>query len=129
MQDISNHVKIRSIHGVTGQVNKKTQPSTVQPHDFEQTLQTKINQNSTIQFSKHALSRVTSREVDLSEAYLERLNHGADLARNKGLKNSLIIIDQVAFIVNLNDNKVITALQEEGLKDNVFTNIDGAVIV
>lgn len=129
MQDISSQVKIRSIQGVTNQVSKQSTQNAPHTQAFEQTLQAKINANSNIQFSKHALSRVMTREVDLSVDYIERLNHGAELARNKGLKSSLILIDKVAFVVNLHDNKVITAIQEEGLKNNVFTNIDGAVIV
>lgn len=129
MHDISNQVKIRSIQSVAHQVTKKSQQTSQHGLEFEQTLQAKISQNSTIQFSKHALARVATREVDLSIENIERLNYGADLARSKGLKSSLILIDDIAFVVNLSDNKVITALQEEGLKNNVFTNIDGAVIV
>lgn len=130
MSDLMNKIKLSSI-----QVNKdiKSQiPSKNTSHDqshFADIMSEKIRSSSEIEFSKHALARVVSRDVDLTSHQIERLNHGAQLARSKGLNNSLILVDQIAFVVNLNQNKVITTVNDQGMKDNVFTNIDGAVIV
>ena len=77
-------------------------------------------------FSKHANERLISRNIDLSEAQLERLQNGTRRAEEKGIKESLVMVDNLAFIVNVRNNTVITAVNEKD--DKVFTNIDGAVI-
>ena len=59
---------------------------------------------------------------------MARLEHGKIEASEKGIKDSLILIDQLAFIVNVPNNTVVTAMDQTENKSNVFTNIDGAVI-
>jgi len=130
MSDLMNKIKLSSIQ-INKDIRSHTPPKTTsndQSH-FADIISEKIKSNSEIEFSKHALSRVISRDVDLTSHQIERLNHGAQLARSKGLNNSLILVDQIAFVVNLNQNKVITTVNDQNMKDNVFTNIDGAVIV
>ena len=77
-------------------------------------------------FSKHANERLLSRNIDLSEAQLERLQNGTRRAEEKGIRESLVMVDNLAFIVNVKNNTVITAVNEKD--DKVFTNIDGAVL-
>lgn len=77
-------------------------------------------------FSKHANERLLSRNIDLSEKQLERLQNGTRRAEEKGIRESLVMVDNLAFIVNVKNNTVITAVSEKD--DKVFTNIDGAVI-
>lgn len=77
-------------------------------------------------FSKHANERLLSRNIDLSDSQLERLQNGTRRAEEKGIKESLVMVDNLAFIVNVRNNTVITAVNEKD--DKVFTNIDGAVI-
>ena len=67
--------------------------------------------------------------VSLGTSNLERLNEGMKLAEEKGLNNTLILVDSTAFVVNVENNKVITTVNQESLKGNVFTNIDGTVII
>lgn len=95
--------------------------------DFSQILAQKSKNNSTLTFSKHANQRLESRNIDLSTEQLDRLNDGAKLAQEKGINESLVVMDDLAFIVNIPNNTVVTALGENDSK--VFTNIDGAVIV
>lgn len=80
-------------------------------------------------FSKHAAERVEERGVELSESRLARLNEGVRIAEQKGLDDTLILVDSTAFLVSVRNNKVITAVGGNDLKGNVFTNIDGTVIV
>lgn len=82
--------------------------------------------NSELVFSKHANERLLSRNIDLSASQLERLQNGTRRAEEKGIKESLVMVDNLAFIVNVRNNTVITAVNEKD--DKVFTNIDGAVI-
>ncbi len=82
-----------------------------------------------LKFSKHAVGRLTDRNIELSDAQIGRLNAGTQKASEKGINESLVIMDQLAFIVNVKNNTVITAMDQTETTENVFTNIDGAVIV
>ena len=81
-----------------------------------------------IKFSKHAANRLHDRSIELTNDQMLRLNQGAKEASEKGIKDSLILIDRLAFIVNVPNNTVVTAMDQTETKNNVFTNIDGAVI-
>ena len=78
-----------------------------------------------LKFSRHANERLSSRQIRLSEEQMLRLHNGTDRARQKGIQESLIIVDDLAFIVIVKNNTVVTAMGENDSK--VFTNIDGAV--
>lgn len=80
-----------------------------------------------LKFSKHANERLVSRNIDLTSAQRERLNGAVKRAEAKGIKESLVMLDNLAFIVNVKNNTVVTAVTGE--EERIFSNIDGAVIV
>ncbi len=82
-----------------------------------------------LKFSKHATDRLATRDITLDNSQLSRLQEGVAKAGMKGIKESLMIMDKLAFIVNVPSNTVVTALDSERSNEQVFTNIDGAVIV
>lgn len=133
MNHISN-TNFSSIEQMTGQLLQKrnvatNQVSQVNTKTFQEMLlekQSLIDQN-TLKFSKHANERLASRNIDLSKQQLERLETGARKAQEKGISESLVMVDNIAFIVNTKNNTVITAVNDS--EDKVFTNIDGAVII
>ncbi len=84
--------------------------------------------DSGVRFSKHAANRLTDRNIELSKSQLDRLNSGTMQASMKGINESLVLVDDMAFIVNIKNNTVITAMDKNSSDENVFTNIDGAVI-
>lgn len=84
---------------------------------------------STLRFSKHAMNRLAERNIRLTDDQLDRLNEGTMKADRKGIKDSLIMVDELAFIVNVSSNTVITAMDNHRTDEQVFTNIDGAVIM
>ncbi|MDD6208150.1 MAG: flagellar protein [Clostridiales bacterium] len=86
----------------------------------------KQQESSELKFSKHANERLASRQIDLTGEQLMRLQGGTSRAREKGIKESLVMVDNLAFIVNISSNTVVTAVNDT--KDAVFTNIDGAII-
>lgn len=98
---------------------------------FQDILQKKSLTGSTgsLKFSKHALGRLTDRGIELDNSQLERLNQGAAKAEEKGIRDSLVIVDQLAFIVNVPNQTVVTAMDSTETNENVFTNINGAVIM
>ncbi len=83
-------------------------------------------QASSLRFSKHANERLVNRSIDLSEEQIRRLHAGAEKAQQKGIVESLVMVDNYAFIVNTRSQIVVTAVA--GGDEHVFTNIDGAVI-
>lgn len=86
-----------------------------------------VSEAGELKFSKHANERLASRNIDLTDEQLERLENGAKKASEKGINESLVMVDDLAFIVNVKNNTVITAVKDGD--DRVFTNIDGAVIM
>lgn len=101
--------------------NKRDNPSI--NSDFQEIL------NKKIKISQHAKMRMDSRNINLDKEQLEKLNKAVDKAAQKGVKESLIIMDKQAFIVSVKNRTLITAVDESNMKENVFTNIDGAVIM
>lgn len=81
-----------------------------------------------LRFSKHALNRLNDRNIELDHLQLERLQAGADKAGEKGIRDSLVLVDQLAFIVNVPNRTVVTAMDSTATDENIFTNINGAVI-
>lgn len=96
---------------------------------FRDILSESLASRSEVNFSKHAIKRALNHNIELSDEYLERLNRGVRLAGEKNLDDTLILIDKTAFLVNVKNNTVITAVSSRDSQDSVFTNIDGTVIV
>lgn len=111
---------------------KKTVNKPVSDVSFEDILKAKTLDASNLKdlkFSKHASMRLTDRNISLSNEQLKRLNDATVKAGEKGIKESLVLMDTLAFVVNIPNNTVITALDKSETNLNVFTNIDGAVII
>ena len=75
------------------------------------------------------MQRLSNRNIELTSGQVERLKEGTAKAQKKGIKESLVLVDQLAFIVNIPNNTVVTAMDRQDAAENVFTNIDGAVII
>lgn len=113
------------------QVNRQ-ETVTEQGFSFRQVLEQTNARKDDLQsvvFSKHANERLASRNINLNDEQMSRLNKGVMQAKEKSIKESLVMMDNIAFIVNIKNNTVVTAMDQETNDSNVFTNIDGAVIV
>lgn len=98
---------------------------------FEDVL-SKVNAqhtNTEVKFSKHALARLDQRKIVLSVNDVKQINLAINKASAKGIKDALILMDNKAFVANVKNKTIITASTNEQLKENVFTKIDGAVII
>ena len=102
-----------------------TTPATEGP-SFGQVLRDKLNE---VRFSAHAQKRLDDRNIHLSETELTRLTQGVSQANAKGARESLILMDQVAFVVSIPNRTVVTAVDAPSMRGAVFTQIDSAVIV
>jgi flagellar operon protein len=81
-----------------------------------------------VQLSGHARARIERRGIELGSDTLARLQHGVDRAAAKGSRESVVFVDDVAFVVSVKARTVITAVDRSSMRDHVFTNIDSAVI-
>ena len=88
-----------------------------------------VSESSLLKFSKHASMRLKSRNIELSTEQKERLETGAEKAEANGMRESLVIVDSYSFIVNVPNKTVVTAMDQTESDENVYTNIDGAVII
>ncbi len=97
--------------------------------DFSKVLNDKIENSTGIQFSKHAITRMNERGVDVSEKLQNDLNAAVDKAREKGAKDVIVIGPSNAFVVNVPNNTVVTTMNLHEMREKVFTNIDSAIIL
>jgi flagellar operon protein len=79
-------------------------------------------------FSRHAQERLEARKIQLNDSDLTNLQNAVNRAEEKGSKDSLVLLRDMAFIVSVRNRTVVTAMDSEHMKQNVFTNIDSAVI-
>ena len=91
--------------------------------DFSSVLQDRLK------VSGHAQTRLQSRNIELGQEQWDRVLAGVDKAAAKGAKESLVLVDNAALVVSIKNRTVITAVDQAQLKENVFTNIDSAMIV
>ena len=82
-----------------------------------------------LKFTKHADARLEQRDIRLTDEQMIRLEEGTKKAYSKGIKESLVLVDNLAFIVNTDKKTVITAIDQNSSDDNIYTNIDGAVVM
>lgn len=112
-------------------LHTKTQTTIpTQENSFDQVLQQKLQQTQNqLQFSKHSQERIQQRGIEMTEDLLAQMNEAADSARQKGAKDVVMITHQAAFVVSVANNTVITAMNGNEMKNNIFTKIDGAVLL
>ncbi len=130
--DIKNS-QFSSIEQIAGRYLHNNGKGKVVPNtserSFQQVLTSKVEQAEQLKFSKHASERLDRRDITISDEQMERLQNGAKRAGEKGIKESLVLVDSLAFIVNTKHNTVITAMNQAETSEHIYTNIDGAVIM
>lgn len=86
-------------------------------------------QRQNIKFSKHAVERMQIRDISLDNVEMTKIEEAIDKASKKGVKEALILMDDKAFIASIKNKTIVTTVSKEQLKNNIFTNIDGAIII
>lgn len=113
-----------------GKTHRTETRETTEGLSFQEILRRKEQPGAgSLKFSKHCLGRLADRNIELSDSQLERLESGTKKAEQKGIRDSLVIVDKIAFIVNVPNQTVVTAMDSTEADDQVFTNINGAVIM
>ena len=124
MQQIIQQTKVKNDYQ-----SPRTQNILNNGPSFEEVLAQVKKDESGVKFSKHASQRLEERNIVLSRGDLNKITNAIEKAEGKGIKDALIIMDNKQFVANIKNKTVITASTNEQLREQVFTNIDGAVIV
>lgn len=95
---------------------------------FGSVLQQTIERDS-LKFSAHAQERLQASQTQLSAGDIARINDAVTKAAQKGARESLVLLPNMALVVSVRNRTVITAVDGQRMKDNIFTNIDSAVIL
>ena len=110
----------------------KPQLESVEKSEFGKLLQK--NLDAELKFSKHAQKRLFSREIQMAEKELKSLKEVVEKLKLKGARESLVLMnrknkDNLALLVSVRNKTVITAMNSENMRDNIFTNIDSTVVL
>lgn len=119
--------QVQSEHLAAGKINKST--SSIPTSSFSSILQQKLQEKEPIKFSKHANMRLETRNINLTSEQMQKLENGISKAESKGIKDSLVLMDNIALVVNIESKTVVTALDQNEARDHIFTNIDGALVL
>lgn len=115
----ASHVKQNHLQNVKNKQNHEAQGTS-----FKAMLEDRM-----VHFSNHAVKRLEQRGIELKPEQLHQIESAIDNAAAKGAKDSLILMKDMALIVNVNNRTIVTAMDGNSMKDNVFTKIDSAVII
>lgn len=96
---------------------------------FSSIFDRQLERTAELRFSAHAQQRMAARNVNLEAQELTKVNQAVDRAADKGARNTLVVGEEYALIVNVPGRVVVTAMSREGMNDNVVTNIDSTVFV
>jgi flagellar operon protein len=126
--------RLPPLPGTTGiEPASKTQAPAKTPDkqspQFSDILNDRLAGSVPLSFSAHAQSRLMTRSIQLTGQQMERLQSGVNQAAQKGARESLVVMDNLAFIVSVPNRTVVTAVDGAAKNGNVFTQIDSAVIV
>lgn len=97
--------------------------------NFGELFQSRLEAKPELKFSSHAQERLRARNITLSSDQLAKMGQALDSAEKAGSRESLFVLKDLRFIVSVKNRTVVTALDAENAKNNVFTNIDSAVVL
>lgn len=96
---------------------------------FAGLLKKSIESRDEIHFSKHAAMRIEQRGISINDSFVEKLKEALNQASDKGARNIAVISSNGAFILNVPNRTVVTGITEDEMKNNMFTNIDAAMVL
>lgn len=134
--NLQNTIPVQGPQTIGSGVSKKIDKA-VEGSEFGDILKTRLGgseslkqvQNEGLKFSNHAIERMKMRSINLGVDGLKKLGEAVEKARDKNSRETLILMGESAFIVNVKNNTVITAMDREMMRENVFTNIDSTIVV
>ena len=119
-------VSVGHIKPNSGAQKSKSNPE-IQNNDFVKQLGNSLKNLTDLKFSGHAIERLADRGVQMTGDRARRLQSAVNVARQKGSRDSLVLLDELAFVVSIKNSTVITACDTQSVKDGVFTKIDSTI--
>jgi flagellar operon protein len=116
-----NGLKINTDINQKNDLGNKKKPTV----DFEEVLKSEKK----LKFSAHAQKRMESRNIKINGEELKRIEEGVEKLRNKGCKDSVIVSRDRAYVISIKNNTVVTVVDEDTMKNNIFTNIDSMTLI
>jgi len=123
-------INVQHINFYGGQVQpQKVGHVPAETGKFRNLLEQTIARQNSVKFSSHAIDRLSSRNIILGNEDINRLNAAVNKAEEKGSRDTLILMNDTAFVVSIKNKTIITAITDDQMQDKVITNIDSTVIV
>lgn len=129
MRSVADFIRNNGIYNVQNEQSFRNIATKRIGGGFDAMLRQEMQKAEQLQFSKHSKERIAQRGISLTEELMSDLNAAMGKARLKGARDVVMIGKDAAFIVNVPNNMVVTAMNGEEMKDNIFTNIDSAVLL
>lgn len=111
------------------QSGQQIQKQISKPNKFKEYLTNEINEKHHLKISKHAHERLSQRHITISETEWSHIENKVYEASQLGVKDSLVLLNEAALIINTQNNTVITAMDRKEAKTQIFTNINGTIIM
>jgi len=122
-----NMIPVKPVDGQ--KQNQNIQPAQNGKTSFAEILEQKQREFGSVKLSAHAASNLEKRKINLSKVDMQNIDEAVKKAEAKGSKDSLLLMDDLAMIVSIKNKTVVTAIDKDHLKDNIFTKIDSAIII
>lgn len=114
----------------TEQVNSSSSSSVKKTSDFKDLLLNKLeNTDKSVKFSKHALERMQSRDLKLSDEQIKKIEDYVDKAAQKGSKESVFVLDGMSMVLSIDNRTVITCMDAKDMQENILTNVDSVAFL
>lgn len=96
---------------------------------FKQHLQTAIRSDQTLTISKHAQLRMNQRNIEIDSVTWNKIEQKVQEAKKMGVTDSLVLTTNAALVVSNKNNTVITAMERQDATKQIFTNINGTILI
>jgi len=130
-EDILNAQRLKSEQSSPNKTNtvdvKTLSANEIQLRQYALNIKPAYEQELT--FSKHAKQRLAQRNIDIDSGLIEKISGAVKKASEKSIRNALVLSGESAFIVSVDNNVVVTAMNNQEMRESVITNIDGTVIL
>ncbi|MBU8907007.1 TIGR02530 family flagellar biosynthesis protein [Desertibacillus haloalkaliphilus] len=129
MDDIDSRIQSHQLHQLPHPSKTKQNKHVKTDGRFEQLLKTEMNADHVLKLSKHAEQRIASRGITISSSQWNVIEEKLNEAKHKGITDSLIVMKDAALVVSVENDTVVTAMDRNEAESQLFTNINGAILI
>lgn len=126
---INQIIKVRPRQRTELEKHEKVSKQDVQQSEFRKILDDHQTSGRELQVSKHAQKRIEQRKIQLDSSEYMKIKNAIQQLKGKGGKDSLVVTDKAAYVVDVEKNNIVTAVDRDASEGKLFTNIDSTIIV